>query len=266
MSEPATTANLLPYLSRPMTPPGEEVQIAIEQGPVAVADALPRSDFDRLLDPTPLAVETGWCTLADGTGYVAVRTPMPTVTSAMVEWWFTWNSREAIRYQIWFPGAHDWTHQEEKRGAPPVKRHRGIVNYPVEDVGLGMSDLRIEFAPPSQLGFSTDAVDDPRVGTIIAGLVGDVAAHLQHTLMIHVFLNAADGLVLRSRFYVGGALRPYAPKQIAELGASVLDRPLFRRRIISPRAPRAMARHCAREYANLATLLPELHRRFYDGD
>src|SRR5271169_781316 len=103
MTEPATTADLLPNLSRPMTPPREEAQIAIEQGPIAVADALPRSDLDRLLDPTPLAAETGWCTLADGTGYVAVRTPMPSVTSAMVEWWFTWNSREPIRYQAWFP-------------------------------------------------------------------------------------------------------------------------------------------------------------------
>ncbi len=266
MTEPATTADLLPYLSRPMTPPREEVQIAIEQGPIAVADALPQSHLDRLLDRAPLAAETGWCTLADGTGYVAVRTPMPGVTSEMVEWWFAWNAREPIRYQIWFPGAHDWTRQEERGGPMRVKRHWGIVNYPVEDVGLGVSSLRIEFVPPSQLGFSTDAVDDPRVGTIIAGLVGDVAARVQHTIMIHVFLIAADGLVLRSRFYVGGAIRLYAPKRIAALSASVLDRPLFRRRIISSRAPRAMARHCAREYANLATLLPELHRRFHDSD
>jgi hypothetical protein len=72
-----------------------------------------------------------------------------------------------------------------------VKRHRGVVNYPIEDIGLGMSNLRIEFTPPSQLGFSTDAIDDLRVGTIIAGLVGDMAVHLQHTIMIHVFLNGA---------------------------------------------------------------------------
>ena len=35
--------------------------------------------------------------------------------------------------------------------APQAKRHWGLVNYPVEDVGLGMSSLRIEFAPPSRL-------------------------------------------------------------------------------------------------------------------
>jgi hypothetical protein len=124
--------------------------------------------------------------------------------------------------------------------------------------------LRIEFGPPSELSFSSDALDDPRVGTIIAGFVGDVAAHLQHTVMIHVFLNTADGLVLRSRFYLGSAIRLYAPEPIATLSAAALNRPLFRPLVVSARAPRALARHCAREYANLATLLPELYRRFRD--
>ena len=189
---------------------------------------------------------------------------MPDVTGEMVEWWFRWNSCDPIRYQAWFPGAHDWTHQEEKAGPARAKPHWGLVNYPVEDIGLGMSNLRIEFAPPSQIGFSSDAIDDPRVGTIIAGLVGDVTAHLQHTIMVHVFLNAADGLVLRSRFYIGGAIRLYASERIARLSAIARNRRPFCRRIISSRAPRAMARHCAREYANLATLLPELHGRFHD--
>lgn len=190
---------------------------------------------------------------------------MPGVTSEMVEWWFTWNARDPIRYQIWYPGAHEWTHQEDKVGPAQAKRHWGVVNYPVEDVGLGMRGLRIEFAPPSQLGFSTDAVDDPRVGTIIARFVGDMAARLQHTLMIHVFLNAAEGLVLRSRFYMGGAIQLYAPEFIATLSAAALNRALFRRFVISSRAPRALARHCSREYADLGALLPELYRRFHDG-
>jgi DAPG hydrolase PhiG domain len=92
-----------------------------------------------------------------------------------------------------------------------------------------------------------------------------MAARLQHTLMIHVFLNAAEGLVLRSRFYMGGAIQLYAPEFIATLSAAALNRALFRRFVISSRAPRALARHCSREYANLGALLPELYRRFHDG-
>jgi hypothetical protein len=47
-----------------MTAPGDDVRVAIERGPV----------------------ETGWCTLEDGTGYVAVRTHMAGVTAAMIDW------------------------------------------------------------------------------------------------------------------------------------------------------------------------------------
>jgi DAPG hydrolase PhiG domain len=214
MTEPATTADLLPYLSRPMTTPIGDVQIAIEREPIAVADALLQTQLDRLLDPAPLAAETGWCTLDDGTGYVAVRTPMPGVASEMVDWWYTWNPRDPIRYQIWFPGAHDWTHEEEKGGSAseaPLgscqlsgRGHRTWHEQPPHRV-----------RPAITLGFSTDAIDDPRVGTIIAGLVGDMTVHLQHTIMIHVFLNAADG---RSRFYIGAAITgssPAAPRPTA---------------------------------------------------
>jgi hypothetical protein len=74
-----------------------------------------------------------------GTGYVAVRAPMPGLTGEMVEWWYAWNPRDPIRYQIWFP----WTHEEEKGGPARAKRHWGVVNYPVEDIRLGMSNLRI---------------------------------------------------------------------------------------------------------------------------
>jgi hypothetical protein len=48
----------------------------------------------------------------------------------------------------------------------------------------------------------------------------------------------------------------------ASLFAKELD-PDRRCRIISSRAPRAMARHWSREYANLTTLLEELYHRFH---
>ncbi|HWJ42406.1 MAG TPA: hypothetical protein VNR67_03135, partial [Solirubrobacterales bacterium] len=78
------------YLSRPMTPPDPAVLAAIEAGPADPEAVLPRDELDRLLDPAPLAVETGRCFLADGCGYVAVRTEMPGVRAEMVDWWFEW--------------------------------------------------------------------------------------------------------------------------------------------------------------------------------
>ncbi len=68
-------------------------------------------------------------------------------------------------------------------------------------------------------------------------------------------------MVLRSRFWLGAALRPYGP--LGGPGASTCstDRSYAAARF--PRSlPRALARHCAEEYANLGALLPELYERF----
>jgi phloretin hydrolase len=260
-----STAELTPYLARPMTPPAHEVVEAIARGPIDPQDALDRRSLDRLLDPSPLGVETGWCTLPDGVAYAAVRTEMSGVTGEMIDWWFDWHPREPIRYRLWFPGAHESASVEPPQ-APEAKPYWGAIHYPVEDIGIGMDRLRITFQPPTGLGFSTDALDDARVASIVGGFVGDERRRTQHTLMVHVFLAAEEGVVQRSRFWIGAALRPYAPAPIAGAASALINRRFVRARMIPKRTARAMAEHCAAEYANLAALLPELHGRYARGD
>src|SRR5271166_2481136 len=260
-ASPGSGADLRAYLDRPMTLPAREVLAEIALGPIDPADALDRRELDRLLDPAPLAAETGWCTLPDGVAYAAVRTEMPGVTGEMVDWWFDWHQRDPIRYQLWFPGAHE-SISFEPAPTPGAKAHWGAVHHPVEDVGLGMDHLRIAFQAPTRLGFSTDALADPRVATIVGGLVGDKRRHVQHTLMVHVFLPSPGGLVQRSRFWIGAALRPYAPAPVASVAARAINRRAVRARLLPERTARVMAEHCAAEYANLAALLPELRGRY----
>ena len=249
------------YLSRPPAPPDPAVLAAIERGPAAPAAVLGRSEIDRLRDPAPLAVETGWCWLPDGSGYVAVRTAMPAVSGEMVDWWFDWHPREPLRYRVWHPLAHRDNSVElpRERG---VKAHWGAVHHPVEDVGTGTVHARIAFVSPSELGFRDDALADPAVATIVCAYVGDDRRRLRHTVMAHVFLAAGDGVVLRSHFWLGAAIRPYLPAPLADLGERALNRAAVRRAALPKRLPPALARHCAEEYANLATLLPELHGRY----
>src|SRR5204863_591190 len=102
--------------------------------------------------------------------------------------------------------------------------------HPVEDIGTGVVHARIEFVRPSEVGFSSDALDDPRVATIVCGWAGDDKLHVRHTPMVHVFLNDGDGVVLRSRFWLGAALRPYAPAPIAAPAALLLGNGFVRRR------------------------------------
>jgi len=216
------------------------------------------AELDRLLDPAPLAMEDGWLRREDGVRFVAVRTPMPGVSAEMVDWWFDWHPRDPERYRLWHPAAHIDNSLEPPALAGP-KAHWGAVHHPVEDVGTGVVRARIEFLAPSEFGFSSDALDDPAVGTIVCGLVGDDRKRLRHTAMAHVFLNDRDGLVLRSRFWLGARIRPYLPGRLGDLGAAALNRRAVRDLALPKGVAPALARHCAEEYSNLARILPEVY-------
>ncbi len=252
---------LEPYLARPMTPPGAEALKAVESGALQPDQALALDELDRLLDPGDPAGAPGWCTLPDGCGYVSIDTPMPGVTGEMVDWWFDWHPREPIRYRIWHPRAHV-SNAVEMPHTAGAKAHWGTVHHPVEDVGIGMVRARIGFLAPSAMGFSSDALEDARVATIVCGYVGDDTRRMRHTAMAHVFLADGDGVLLRSRFWLGAAMRPYAPGPLAAAGERLLNRPGIRSRVLPRRLPQALSRHCAEEYANLAALLGELYGRF----
>ncbi len=249
------------YLSRPLTPPEPAVLEAIERGPIDPGQAQSADHVDVLLDPAELPGECGWCVLPDGCGYVAMRTEMPGVTGEMVDWWFDWHPHDPIRYRIWHPLAHE-SNSAEPAAEPGEKPYWGTVHHPVEDIGIGTVHARIAFHPPEALGFPAGALGQPDVAAIVGGFAGDDRRRMQHTKMIHVFLRSNGGVVLRSRFWLGAAIRPYAPKPIADLAERALNRPAVRRRLVPAAAPRALARHCAEEFANLAALLPELYEQF----
>lgn len=257
-----STPGLTELLDRPLAPPDPGELAALARSPIDPTDALPMTRLDRLLDPAPLPAETGWCLLPDGVGYVAARTPMPGVRGEMVDWWFDWHPRRPGRYEAWHPEAH----VSAKLLAGPVggaKPFWGAVHEVREDVGTGEVKARIEFLTPSQVGFSTDALDDPRVGTIVCGRVGDRL--IRHTVMCHVWLREGDGLVLRSHFWLGGSIEPRLPGALSPLGR-VFRRPLnsrpVRRAAMPGRLPASLARHCVEEYTNLAVILPPLSREF----
>ena len=75
----------------------------------------------------------------------------------------------------------------------------------------------------------TDALGDPRVAAVVCGWAGDDTRHVRHTPMAHVFLRDGEGVVLRSRFWLGAALRPYLPGPLAAAGAALLNRRAVRR-------------------------------------
>jgi hypothetical protein len=255
-----TDEELSRYLEVPMAPPEPSVLEAIERGPLPPDQVLALSEVDRLARPDELPGETGWHLDSDGVGYVAVRTAMPGVSAEMIDWWFDWHPRAAIRYRIWHPRAH-YDNRVEMPRARGAKAHWGTVHHPVEDVGAGVVKARIAFRSPREMSMASDYLDDPAVATIVCGHAGDDTRHVQHTPMFHVFLNDDNGgVVLRSRFWLGAAIAPYGP--LKEIGGAFLNRSAIRRRAMPRGVAPALARHCAEEYARLGALLPELYERF----
>jgi hypothetical protein len=217
-------------------------------------------ELARLLDPAPLEQENESRFLDDGVGFVAVRVAMPKVTGEMVDWWFDWHPDDPVRYRMWHPGHRDISIERPER--PGGKPFWNTVHHPVEDVGLGDTRVRIEFVPPEQFGFPAGAEQRPEVATIVCGFAGDDAKRARHTRMTHVWLNApGGGTFMRSRFWLGAALRPYLPAPLATPSAWLINRPLGRRLLIPRAAPDALARHCREEYSNLAEFLPGLYAK-----
>lgn len=66
-------------------------------------------DWNELLDPLPLPMETGYRRLDDGTLHIAARTDMHDCKTAMFEWWFRWRC-DTQKYIWWHPIDHVSSH------------------------------------------------------------------------------------------------------------------------------------------------------------
>lgn len=250
-------------LLRPLTPIDAEAADALETGPIDPTSALAADDVDGLLDASPLPVECGYCFMDDGVGYVAMRVAMPGVTGEMIDWWFDWHADDPLRYRVWHPRAHV-SNSVQRPATAGGRPHWGATHFPVEDVGLGVQHLRIDFEAPEQLGFSPGALERPGVAAIVGGRAGDMRKRARHTKMVHVWLREPEGggTFLRSRFWIGLGIRPYLPTAAAAPIGWLIDRPAGRRLLIPRAAPLVLARHCAEEYTHLAAILPELYARY----
>jgi hypothetical protein len=239
------------------TPVADDVVSALEAGPIDPADMLPWEARTRLADPSPPGAANGWCVLPDGSQYVAVRTRFSGCTADMLDWWFIWAQRdEIIRYKIWYPGAHvsmseNPTPDFERR--PDDKPYWGLSRFPVEDVGMGVARLRLDFVRPEAFGFGPIRDGDSAV-CVRVGLPDGL---LKHTDMIHYVYADDDGFELRSRFWMGRDFEAMAGGW--PIVAALADNAVMKRKLLPQHAAQGLAWHCATEYHHLASFLAELY-------
>ncbi|MBP7737241.1 MAG: hydrolase [Spirochaetes bacterium] len=254
------------YFYRNLAPVPDEILRKINGGPIDPRNALLFHEINRLLEPGYLPDETGYCVMADNSCYVSVFTDMDGVTGDMLDWWFCWHALEPLRYKIWYPGAHmGITVKDRKRledaSLPYRERYRNNPQYPVEDVGVGPDVLSITFVPPRDFGFDESRFREARVATVICAIVGSVTKKARHTRMCHFVRESGKGVEMRSRFWIGGNLKlDWLPERSPV--SRLINSRLIRKLMIPRDTGRQMAFHCAQEYKNLASILPDLYRDY----
>ncbi len=237
------------------------VEAAVQQGEADAADALPLADAHRLLEPGPLALETGHARFDDGTVFVAVSTEFPGATPEMIDWWFAWHGEETERYKLWHPQAHLFTQWRYARGATPGlgdrERYVGNTSWVDEYIGPALNRLAIRFRPPGELGLDESRFDDAGVGTAVCARVGFSDRPVDAGHLIHLMRRTENGCEMRSRFWIGDPHVRFLPE------GNPVDRMLSTRAARGAMLPRRMGHHllvhCAEEMNHLASFLPELY-------
>jgi hypothetical protein len=252
------------YWNPEMAPLSDEAREALLHGPEASELGLPLADVNRLLDPGYLAIENGWTRIANGQLFVAVRTPMPGVEPAMIDWWFGWHGVEAQRYKLWHPRAHLHTRMARAIADLPTltdrEKYVRNISYVTEYIGDRLLELAIAFRDPAEY-FDTSRFASARIGTAICARTGFATRPFDGGHLIHLIRETGEGCEMRSRFWLGDIQARFLTPE------NPLNRYLLRNRMIAraaiPPVGRDLVVHCAKEMAHLASFLPALYADYH---
>lgn len=248
------------YYYRPVAPPNPELMAILSEGPMDPAKALMPENINDLLDPGYHEVETGYCILPNGAGYVAVNNVFPGCTVEMMQWWFAWHAAgPGLRYAIWYPPGHVTIAVNDTDRAklldpsvPLVEKSRNVDHFVVEDVGGGTEDIVISFLDPQTIGFDMSRFHKPNVAAVFGGHGVSEAREgrvgKSPAIMVHFVRETDEGIEFRTRFWMGYRINKGKPMCVLPPGVKV---PI--------EAPMGLAFHNVMEYSNLASFLPQIY-------
>ena len=245
-----------------LAPLASHVCAALDRG--GVPDVLlPGIDgaVENLFGHDPV-LEDGFVMTSDGGMRISVRTEMPGVTPAMIDWWFGWHGDAAAKYKLWHPQAHinaQWL------GTPPAgatgrAAYVGQTSIVDEYIGSDLVRGAIQFVAPARLGFTDRSLDDGRA-TIVCARLGLGDAPIDIGYLAHHVRTVPGGSEMRSRFWMGG--RHVAGRNLLGSMAAAIAKRVLR---LTESDARAVLVHCGQEMPHLAAFLPALHAQFsHDG-
>jgi len=201
-------------------------------------------------------LEDGFVLTKDGGMRVSVRTDMPGVTPAMIDWWFGWHGDTPAKYKLWHPQAHvhvGWR-DPPPSGASGRALYVGQTSLVDEFIASDLIRGSIRFVPPASFGFADPRLDDDRQATIVCARIGLGDAPIDVGYLAHHVRAVAGGSEMRSRFWMGGK-HVGGRNLIGSLAAGLAKRVLR----LTEGDARALLVHCAQEMPHLAAFLPELY-------
>ena len=201
-------------------------------------------------------LEDGFVLTKDGGMRVSVRTDMPGVTPAMIDWWFGWHGDAAAKYKLWHPQAHvhvGWR-DPPPSGASGRALYVGQTSLVDEYIASDLIRGSIRFVPPASFGFTDPRLDDDRQATIVCARIGLGDAPIDVGYLAHHVRAVPGGSEMRSRFWMGGK-HVGGRNLIGGLAAGLAKRVLR----LTEGDARALLVHCAQEMPHLAAFLPELY-------
>ncbi len=210
------------------------------------------TELERLLDPAPMPLETGYERLPDGSLHVACRTDMHGCTGEMFEWWFRFRP-DTQKYVWWHPVDHVSSSWLEGREGT----HIGSIHKVEESFSGGpVAQLLIQFRDPAEF-FPPEALArarrEGRVSAALCGRTGrswdaprDEQGRMLGSRTLHVARDTGWGCVLRSHFFLGHDLpaQGLPPDAVAERTPDS--------------AGAALLMHCYNEMRTLSGFLPSL--------
>jgi len=250
------------FFNPQMAPLAPHVCAALDRG--GVPDSL-LPDIDgaasNLFGAEPV-LEDGFVLTSDGGMRVSVRTAMPGVTPAMIDWWFGWHGDAAAKYKLWHPQAHVHVGWRETPPAGASGRALYIGQTSIVDEYIGSTLVRgaIRFVPPLTLGFTDPRLEDDRQATVICARVGLGDAPIDIGYLAHHVRAVPGGSEMRSRFWMGGH-HIRGRNLIGAAAAAVAGRVLR----LTEGDARSLLVHCAEEMPHLARFLPALHAECVDS-
>lgn len=211
------------------------------------------SEVDRLLDPAPMALETGFERLPSGVIHVACRTDMHGVQGKHFEWWF--RSRPSTREYIWW---HPVDHVFSAWEGGDTSTHVGSTHKVTEALsGLPPMNLKIQLRDSLEFFDEKKYIDARRNGFVSAAICGRTSENWDPHLtpdgkilggrMLHIGRDTEWGMALRSHFFLGEDFPAagMSPEHITEMLPDAI-------------AP-ALLQHCYDEFTYLSRFLPSLY-------